>query len=461
MHRYYLSALCCQLFAVICLFMTACRKNNQVVENKYSPEEQWILDSMRTYYYWADKIPGNPSPQSDESSFFKQLLWSADRFSFMEDQNQVETEYSSFAWYGFSYALLSMTELQGRMLGVITHVVPGGAASSQGLHRGTYFTAVNGIELTNQTAASVNQILKRGDGVTLKIVSIQGNTVVDEQPVSLSFSRFYEKPVYMARIFSNGNKKAGYLFYNYFNGNYDLQLLDSLNKLKAAGISELILDMRYNPGGDVSSAAKLAANLVNVSGNTVFSIYEANQYGGRFVNSFQKTMQENNYLPNDFTTVSSSRLNLGRVIILTSVATASAAELLINSLKPYINVVQIGEKTTGKDMGGFPIYDQRTPAQVSLVLHPLIFKLYNANGNGNYTDGIPPDYNIDELEYLPLQEIGSMEDPLLKKALEISIGYPADITGRKPVMPSIGKGEIIFNSSALRSSHGHVTTSRK
>ncbi|MNQ86617.1 hypothetical protein D3C85_1018160 [compost metagenome] len=74
----------------------------------------------------------------------------------------------------------------------------------------------------------------------------------------------------------------------------------------------------------------------------------------------------------------------------------------------------------GKDMASFAIHDFRSPKQVNIVLHPLIFKLYNAQNSGNYQGGLKPDYEIDEFATLPLTAFGDPQDPLLKKALEIA-----------------------------------------
>lgn len=411
-------------FYIGCLFsLLACRKESHT---PLLPEEKkWILDSMQTYYYWSDKIPGNLSGTGSAEEFFKSLLYNQDRFSYMNDPAHPGTEYSSFAWYGFEYSLLTTTASENGMTGVVTLTVPGGPAANMGIERGRFFTAVNDIPVTAGNLTAIQHLLRLGEGVRLTTANLQSGKLVQGETITIEHRYFTEQPVYMASVFNNGNKKAGYLFYNYFDGNFDKMLLDSMAKLKDAGIEELIIDLRYNPGGDVSSAAKLAAILAPVNAGQTFSIYQANSNGGRRVNSFQKAMQETSYYPNGFIEVASYRLPLKRVFILTTKATASASELLINTLKPYLPVVQIGETTTGKDMGGFPITDQRPQASITYVLHPLVFKLTNANGEGNYTSGISPDHMISELSALPIYPFGNRKDPLLQQALQLSIGLPA------------------------------------
>ena len=123
------------------------------------------------------------------------------------------------------------------------------------------------------------------------------------------------------------------------------------------------------------------------------------------------------------------RLNLEKVLVLTTAATASSAELLINALKPYAPVIQIGQTTIGKDMASFAIVDERKPSVVNLVLHPLVFKLYNANGLGDYSSGLTPDYTIDEFSTLPLKQFGDPADPLLNQALKLTGNVIATTNG--------------------------------
>jgi C-terminal processing protease CtpA/Prc len=115
-------------------------------------------------------------------------------------------------------------------------------------------------------------------------------------------------------------------------------------------------------------------------------------------------------------------LNLNRVFVLTTRATVSAAELVINNLKPFITVIQVGETTAGKDEASFLIEDYRVPKQVTWKMQPTIYKLFNKNNQGNYAAGILPQYQVEELANLPLTGIGDMDDPLLHKALELIYG---------------------------------------
>jgi len=443
------------LTGLLLLSLIACKKKD--ADTAPLPEgQQWIADSMRLYYYWNEQLPAKPAAQSSAESFFRSLLVPVDRFSYLDDPSVVKDSYSSFAYYGFEYELITLPQLPGRLVGVITLVVPGSSSAQRGLKRGDCFSVVNTISLEQSTSQQIIQLLKKGQGVTFQRVEVMNNTIVNKDMIVIPVAHFREQPVHLTRIFGDASKKTGYLFYNYFDGAFDKRLLDSIGKLKVAGISELILDMRYNPGGDVSSAAKLATVLAPVQANQLFVVYKANRNGGLFNSSFQETMSENNNTPTDFATVSNYRLPLQRVIVLTTSSTASAAELLINNLRPYIPVIHIGTATMGKDMASFAIDDQRVPKKIPYILHPLVFKLYNAQQRGDYANGLQPDHTVDEFANFPLAPLGSPADPLIKKALEIT-GTAPIIAGRQ----STGTLSTHVYSSAGKRSDATLPVSTK
>ncbi|MBS7566951.1 PDZ domain-containing protein [Mucilaginibacter sp. Bleaf8] len=444
---------------VIISLLAACKKENSA-SVPLSGSNQWILDSMRVYYYWNKELPKQPAANESPTSFFKSLLNPADRFSYIDNPDEVKTEYSSFAWYGFEYAFVESAALAGQLIGTVTLVVPGGPAEKQGLKRGDIFTAVNEVALSTSTSNSIKRVLSEGNGVTLQLADLQDKQLIRTSAVKITHQNFSEQPVYTTRIFSGGQAKIGYIFYNWFSGLNDYNVLDSLNKLKSQGISELVIDLRYNPGGDVSSAAKIAATLTPGKPEQLFAIYQANSNGGHINKSFNDLIGENGFQPQDFSEFTSRRINLKRIFILTSASTASAAELLVNNLKPFIQVIQIGHTTTGKDMASFAIRDFHTPIKINFTLHPLVFKLYNANGQGEYSNGLTPDYIVDEFSVLPLKPFSDPDDPLLKKALELAgmglsinqkkVNSAYNALSSKPVYISKRSLPIIVNESGSR-----------
>lgn len=400
------------------LLMESCRK--EPVMPALSENNRWILDSMKMYYYWNDKIPAGPADHATASDFFGSLLYKEDRFSYLTDPYENRTEYSSFAWYGFDYALLKDPRSPGALLGTVTLVVPDGPADHEGLKRGDFFTIVNGLPLNETNMKEAETTLRQGNGLQLSMAVYENDTLKNSAVLNIHPQQYIEQPVYVSQIFTSGSEKAGYIFYNQFNGNYDLEILQKLALMRDKGITKLILDLRYNPGGEISTVAKITGALSQAKADQTFAIYQANGNGGRSNKTFQEIISSNAFAPQSFDEVTNYRLNIDKVIVLTTGSTASAAELLINNLKPFTNVIQIGTTTMGKDMASFAIDDRRVPKRTEIILHPLIFKLYNALGKGDYNEGLKPDFEIDEFTLLPLKPLGSPEDPLLAKALEMA-----------------------------------------
>jgi len=436
------------VFFIVSIFFSC--KKNQEIRTTLSTQQQWVLDSMQVYYYWSEALPRNPVSGNSTVAFFKSILNTEDRFSTITDPSQQNTRYSSFAWYGLEYALLQKKDISDDLIGVITLVVPNGPAAKKGLKRGDVFTKVNNLTIQSSNIEMIKSLLEEGNGINLSISKLGNNQIQPVGDVQLSYTRFAEQPVYTTRVFEDNGRKTGYLFYNRFNGNYDYNILDSLRKLKDAAVSNLIIDMRYNPGGDISSVAKVAAVIANVNAQQVFAIYQANRNGGKQYRSFQDAISENRYQPQDFSELLARRFSLSKVYVLTTGATASAAELLINTLRPFIEVVQVGEKTLGKDMASFAIEDQRKPKIIDLTLYPLIFKLYNSRGEGDYSKGLTPNFIVNELAELPLRQIGDSQDPLIKKALTL-IGHTATMKNMMNTTSSSERNVIHYNSSVENS----------
>ncbi|MFT3827463.1 MAG: S41 family peptidase [Chitinophagaceae bacterium] len=384
---------------------------------------RWILDSMQRYYLWSDEIPAHPDYSLSPELFFKSLLSAKDRFSWVSSGGSVPGSTTTYFTYGFQYALVAATGYNG-YIGVVTMVNTGGAADKAGLQRGSCFTQLNGSVINEQNKNTVIQQLKTTGQVTVTPAVYDGVSWVSSSPVTLNSKYAGENAVHATRIFTEGGITTGYLFYNSFDENYDASLLQAFNKLKQASVSELILDLRYNAGGSVATSAKMAAMIAkNITENATWVIFEGNKQEGRKVRSLQAIVNTSaNSNGKQYADLVARRLSLQRVFILTTAATYSAAELIVNNLKPYIDVVQIGETTSGKDEASFLVEDYRVPKQVMWKMQPTMYKVFNSNNVGKYDRGISPLYPVNEISQLPLFNIGSVADPLVNKALQIIYG---------------------------------------
>ena len=421
--------ICLYILLTVLLFPAAqgCKKDAPDVEpyptDSIGKINRWILDSMRQYYYWSDDIPKEYDYSQSPDQFFKSLLSPNDRFSWISDGQLIRPPSTSYFTYGFHFSLVQAPGYPN-YIGVVNLVNKGGPADRAALHRGSYFIKVNGVDITDDNKAAVIAALKQTGQVKITPAEYVNNTWNPLPEITLRSGFSNENPVHYTRSFTAGGITTGYLYYNSFDENYDAQLLQAVAKLKNANVRELILDLRYNAGGSVASSGKLAALLANgLTGTETYVIYEGNRHEGRKARSLQTILSvSGNNNGKQYTDLQAGKLSLQRVFILTTGATVSAAELIVNNLKPFMTVVQIGETTAGKDEGSFLIDDERVPKQVSWSMQPTIYKLFNKNNVGGYHDGLTPQYAINEMAELPLADIGEPADPLVQKALQIIYG---------------------------------------
>ncbi|BAV05655.1 carboxyl-terminal protease [Filimonas lacunae] len=393
-----------------------------VITDSIGKINKWIYDSMQRYYYWSGDITATPDYTLPSGNFFHSLVSNQDRFSYISNQVDVGPQRTTFQLYNFHYSIVAQAATD-TMVGVITYVVKGSVAYNSGFRRGTCFSRVNGVGISGSTLATVQAALLSGEVIALTLCSYTDGQWVEGKTVKVGKTNAVENVVVQTRYFSYNGKKTGYLLYNGFSADYDEVLLAAFAKLKNADVTECIIDLRYNPGGSVATCAKLTGMLAPVADNSVFGVFQGNASEGTQVYTMNRVLKTStNANGNTIAALEANRLSLSRVYVLTTRATISAAELLINNLKPYLPVVQIGDTTLGKDEASIQIVDGRVPRQVQWVIQPIIYKLQNANYKGGYHTGIAPDYAEDELSALPLADFGAASDVLINRALQLIYG---------------------------------------
>jgi C-terminal processing protease CtpA/Prc len=213
--------------------------------------------------------------------------------------------------------------------------------------------------------------------------------------------------------------------YNAFTRDFNAELNNAFGTFVAEGITELVLDLRYNGGGSVETAVDLQSM---ITGQFNGQICYSEQWNADRQDEYANNGLFNQEISNGDAINS---LGLTRVFILTSGRTASASELVINGLNPYIDVVQVGTNTTGKFQASFLLYDAPAPnfsrAEANpghtYAMLPLVFKTANASGFTDFVDGLVPDFELAE-DYSNLGTLGDQTEPLLAAALEIMFPSP-------------------------------------
>lgn len=416
------------------------------VISDYKYVNGWIYDNMSVYYLWNDKLSKSPNYSLNPEDFFESILYKynktsnpdGDRFSWIqEDYTELLGNLSGVASHeiGFEYILVGTDATLKQYYALVLYAMHGTDAELKGINRGRFITKINGQNITadnykNLFGGTGTKKLSMADFVyneTEKryILQSSGDVTINMH------NYFAENPIYLDTIYTVANNKIGYLVYNFFardNGdksnNYDKDLISKLSNFKSKGVNEMVLDLRYNSGGAVSSAIALASALVK--NRSTKNVLTTSQYNSILHNALIKE-EGANYNKDYFidkiigTTVAIPEMNLPRLYVLTSGWTASASEFIINGLKPYMDVILIGETTYGKNVGSITIYEDDDPKN-KWGMQPIVVKFANSLGFSDFTAGFTPDYEIDEFENLYLYSFGDTNDPLLGKALSLITG---------------------------------------
>ncbi len=412
-------------------WLSACKKNNDPTPDPSASENAtvnaWILDQMRQAYYWNDKIPANPDLTLNPAVFFDTLRYKydaglrpdGDRFSWIEeDATQLTAELSGQSkTTGMEYTLYLRAANSSEVIAQVLYVLPNSPADQAGLKRGDIIYFVNGQRLTR---SNYRALLFGPTSFTFKLAKVSNQTLVDsDETRTVSAQVFQENPVFLDSVYRVGGKTVGYVVYNQFipspNGTqteeYDKKLDAIFAGFKAQGVNELVLDLRYNSGGYTSSSVNLASLIGK--GVDASKVYFREEWNKTLTPQFQKQYGDEFFLQRFLTKPQNLGGSLSRVFVLTTDLTASASELIINGLRPYMTVKQIGTTTYGKNVGSITITDNTK--QIQWGLQPIVFKSFNSLGQSDYSGGFKPDVEVQEpLSLLPL---GDVREDLLNEAL--------------------------------------------
>ena len=275
---------------------------------------------------------------STPDELFQNLLYQpgvVDRFSWIvDDYIALENSFQGITLNnGMEFGLVRYVDTPSNLYGYVRYVVPNSDADTQGVTRGLIFNGVDGSQLTESNYRS----LLFGSNATYTInlaVYNGGNPMSDGNSISLTKTQLQENPIAVAKILNESpTHKIGYLMYNQFASSFDNQLNAVFETFDAEDITDLIVDLRYNPGGSVRTATYLASMITGQFDGELFSKEVWNQKvqdaidPSNFINNF--TSQINNGAVNE----PINSLNLTRVYFIVSGSSASASELVINGLK--------------------------------------------------------------------------------------------------------------------------------
>lgn len=382
----------------------------------------WIYANMDFYYLWTDEIPSKPETNVDPADFFESLLSSKDRFSFIYDNyeelinllNGVSLE------SGFEFKLYLEETGGSNVIMQLSYIKAESPADQLGMKRGDIVYQINGTQLTIDNYQSLLSSLNSTYELTYRRFNFETEEFDDKGSLSLTPVVFSENPFLLDSVYDFDGKKVGYLVYTFFspgsNYVYDEQMDAIFSEFKAAGVQDFILDLRFNSGGSETSVRNLTSLMVKnaTSSDLVFK--------KTYNDQVEQLILDDDDLGEDFLNVKfldkseniGAQLGTGTVYVLTSSRSASASEVTINSLKPFMDVYVVGDTTVGKDVGSITINDQDSDFN-DWAIQPIVVKLVN-NAGQDYPNGFYPDLVLED-NYLVLRQLGDIEEPLLSGAL--------------------------------------------
>lgn len=413
-----------------------------------SAEKQFVWNAMNEWYLYQAQVPdladsrfsGDAEFQEYLNGFasaealFGELQIADDPYSFfIDDYEEYEQQQDGiYAALGFNYGYILLSD-EETIIGYVQYVVPDSPADNAGLERGDIFTQIDGTSLNINNYAG---LLRDNSAHTLTMAEIRDNNVVETgETITVEQAQVQEDPIYLSTVIDTSNTKVGYLMYNAFQGNSHAALNDVMSDFQAQGIDELVLDLRYNGGGAVITSQTLASMISGLGSENVYAHFRYNEKKSQYDGTeyFLEEVPIRNEQGDYDDTIPMNTLNLDRLYVLTSNFTASASEALINSLKPFMEVILIGYTTEGKDVGSVTLYDAapnytnktNINPDHKKAIQPIVVAITNTDGE-RYRNGFAPDTEVREHHFLEdLPPIGSPDDPLFSEAISMITGQPA------------------------------------
>lgn len=443
-------------FLLLLLLLSSCEDNDDNAVPRSLEIKDFIWKGMNLYYLWQTDVPDLADDrfetQTDLNSFLETYANPTDLFNSLRVPSPTDRFSVIYSDYTVLEGVLSGNTLNNGMdyglkfinsttnvFGWVRYVIPNSDAASKNVQRGAIFYAIDGIPLTNDNyrtllSSTTYTINLANYSETAGVVTITPNG----QSVTLTKTNLAENPILLNSVITQGTHNIGYLMYNGFYSSFDSQLNTVFGSFASQNVTDLVLDLRYNSGGSVATATKLASMITGQFSGQLFAKQQWNAKAQAFFLANNPGSLENKFVSG------LNRLQLNRVYILTTKSSASASELVINCLKPYIEVVQIGDKTAGKNVGSITLYDSPTYAKTNVnpnhkyAMQPIVLKIVDKNGFGDYTSGILPTTSLPE-NFANLGILGATDEPLLEAAINQIIGSGKML----PQVPSVINRDFI------------------
>lgn len=455
-----LSVLFSALFLLSSL-ITSCKKDEPIItpepKEEISTVSQFVYDGMSAFYLWSEEVISKKptSADTDAEKYFYNLLNTIDtKHGWSWITNNVDELLKDFDGeatdaFGFSPSVLWLDKERTQLIGFVRYVYPNTPATEAGVERGDVIYKINGQNITQSNYAT---LFGSNQEITFTILD---KNFENPKDIKITPRNFSTDPVLFSNIYEIDGKKIAYLFYTGFKGNYNNSLYNAFSEFKKANVTDLVLDLRYNPGGSVNSATYLASLIAPeaiVKEKSPFSIMSYNKFVNEIAEKDGWDVTDNlgEYDSGIEQNPLNANLNLNKVYIIATGSSASASELTTFCLRPYMDVVHIGDTTAGKYTASWTVhaYDSFTKNRIpraqpvynasklstsdksilrNWAMQPIVGRYTDKNGDDFIKDGaLIPNYPIKSQEYNTetWKQIGDVEDYLFAKAISLITGKP-------------------------------------
>ena len=394
---------------------------------------KFINEDVKNYYLWTSTIDWkkvNPKSETDSYVFFNKLIYKTeDRWSMLTDDAQGFIHMLDGVSTSFGYELIwGRFRNSTNRYAIVLYVYPGSPAEKAGLKRGDFLVSINGNkDITDDNYRELHD----APSITLgkAFLSDDGYLVPDQNQVLMNAVTMYEDPVVKDTVIVKGTHTIGYLCYTNYTRESEKQLQEVFAGFKAQGVTDVVLDLRYNGGGYAETACVLSSILAPAYAVARKDIFLTQTWNKEMTAYFKKEGEDTNeYFKNNLNV----NMDLSRLYVLTLRFSASASEATMIGLKPYINVIQIGEATHGKYYGGAllspMVYDQGKKEWVAdkeiekWLMYLMVYRYADKTGDTSFSGGLIPNFLVEEDYSHVLPPLGDERDPLFGKAISLITG---------------------------------------
>ena len=432
-------------------------------------ENNFLRSWSNDTYLWYKELPDvDPASYTDPLSYFDLLKTSAitasgakkDKFHFTYTTSDwyAQSELGSSAGYGMSFSWISNTSPRNV---VVAYTEPGSPAANASVLRGAKLIKVDGYDFVNgNDSVTVDKLnaglfpTSVGESHSFELQDLGASST---HTVTLQSTTVTETPVQNVKVISTASGKVGYFLFNDHIATAEHELYDAFNQFSAQGVSDLVLDIRYNGGGYLYIASELAYMIAG-SAATNGKTFEKTTFNDKYptVDFFGDAITPTPfYNALSDTGAQLPSLNLSRVFVITSGDTCSASESIINSLRGInVQVIQIGAQTCGKPYGFYPQDNCGT------TYFTIQFKGENNKGFGEYSDGFVPSITDNAMDHVQGCSLGDdFTHPLGDQAeqnLATALNYRATSSCSLPTLSTGIKLQKASNADDLSNASGSL-----